>query len=116
MDRLNGAYDSKQMVHEMNKFTVEYRGYPFHFVRLSAKEEALMDYRAGQVLCELSGYGLNAQEATALAYNTALLFMALAEEDSLDFVCEPLYFLTLSQIADLCRLYHEHIQEMDGIS
>lgn len=56
---------------------------------------------------EMTGRGLPLREATALAYNTALLYLAMPFAPPLSHPAQVLDRLTLGEIAGLCEEYEK---------
>ena len=88
-----------------NRFPAIFLGREILLDRQNGLGQLSIVKQACALLPELCGYGLSPREGYALAYNCVLLFQTLAGSDTLPSPRAALERFTLSQIADLCRLY-----------
>ncbi|MDR2933080.1 MAG: hypothetical protein LBV27_08240 [Oscillospiraceae bacterium] len=72
-------------------------------VRLSAREQLAVKRDYPELVPLLCGYGLSVEDAAAVAYNTTLVYYALAGRDDLSSPEGLLGVFSLEEIADLAR-------------
>lgn len=83
------------------------------FRKLNAWSELQLESSSKQLLCELLEQSLSLEHATALSYNTCLLFYTLTTTEELKSPKEILYHFSLQQIAELCEEYRRWNLEFD---
>ncbi|MEM1484356.1 hypothetical protein V6615_05685 [Oscillospiraceae bacterium PP1C4] len=96
-----------------NSFSAVLAGRTFRFRAQSAAQQLGLSAKAGEVLSRLTGCAMEVGGLYALACNCVLLAQVLVGEDAPASPCDVLDRFSLSQIADLARLYFEHMRTAD---